>query len=332
MSASLDDGRTLILTREFIARIARPADYLDAVDGAFRALAAGNMRSLPVGHVAGEGGAFHAKAAATQHFVAIKINGNFPGNPQRCGLPTIQGCIMLANAANGRVLALMDSIEITAQRTAAASALAAHHLARPDSETIAFIGCGTQARYHLQAFVDMRWPRLRRVRCFDTDAESAGRLCTLADKHGLRADIAHSAGQASHDADIIITTTTARAPILQRADIAPGCFIAAVGADNPDKNEIAADLMAAARVVPDIAAQAESMGDLRAALACSAMQREQIHAELAQIVSGASAGRASAHEIFIFDSTGTAIEDLAAATMIHARASADPAVLRVALN
>jgi ornithine cyclodeaminase/alanine dehydrogenase-like protein (mu-crystallin family) len=288
-----------------------------------------------VGHVPGVDGAFHIKAAVMEsepRLAAVKINGNFPNNPQRRGLPTIQGCIALADAEDGRLLALMDSIEITAQRTAAASALAARHLARRDAATIAFVGCGTQARYHLAALLALDWPQLRTLQCFDVSAEAAAKLCASAGRHRLDASVAASAAQACRDADIVVTTTPAAAPIIDRGDLRDGCFVAAVGADNPAKCEMAPALMAHARVVPDITAQAETMGDLRAAIAAGAMRRDDVHAELAQIVSGQRAGRTSPHEIFVFDSTGTAIQDLAAASIVYQRASADAAALRVALN
>jgi len=323
---------TLILTREYVARIATPRDYLDAVEAAFRALAAVTMQSLAVGHVPGIDGAFHAKAAATGRLVAIKINGNFPGNPGRSGLPTIQGCILLADGQNGCVLALMDSIEITARRTAAASALAARYLAREDSETIAFIGCGTQAAYHLDAFIDLGLPRLRHMVCFDLRPEHSAQLVALAHRHGFDARVASSSREASREAEIVITTTTSQEPIIGEDDVAPGCFIAAVGADSPQKCEIAPALMARARVVADVAAQAASMGDLRAAIAAGTMRSADIHCELAVVIAGTRDGRSSRHEIFIFDSTGTAVEDLAAADVVYRRASADTDALRVRLN
>ncbi len=326
---------TLVLSRAYIAASARPLDYIHAVEAAFRALAAGNLQVPPVGHVDGHGGAFHIKAAASNtrgHRVAIKINGNFPDNPGTCGLPTIQGCIVLADGEDGRLLALMDSIEITAQRTAAASAVAARYLARCDAATIAFIGCGTQARYHLAALLALGEFPLRSVHAFDVDPDRAEHLCALAAAHGLDAHRATSARAACLEADIVITCTPAKTPIIGHTDVRLGTFIAAVGADNPGKCEIAPELMAMARVVPDITAQAQTMGDLRAAIQAGTMRASDIHAELAQIVSAIRPGRVHDNDIIVFDSTGTAIADLAAATMIYERACADPQAQRIDLN
>ena len=326
---------TLILTRAFIAGCVRPIDYIDAVEGAFRALANGEIESIAAGHVPGEGGAFHIKSAVARagtRRAAIKINGNFPGNPRSNGLPTIQGCIALVDATNGRLLALLDSIEITAQRTAAASAVATRHLARRDAHTIALIGCGVQAHCHLDALLALPEFEFRAVRTFDLDAASAERLCRHASAHGLEPRRATSPRDACRDADVVVTCTPAQSPILEVADVRPGTFIAAVGADNPHKNEIAPALLAQARVVPDIAAQAASMGDLRAALAAGLMTLASIHAELAEVVAGSRPGRTQAGDIVVFDSTGTAIEDLVAANLVYERALADPAAIRFAFN
>jgi ornithine cyclodeaminase/alanine dehydrogenase-like protein (mu-crystallin family) len=326
---------TLLLSRAEIAALTAPADYIDAVAAAFRALAEGAWDSLPVGHVPGLDGAFHIKAATrrgAEPWVVIKINGNFPDNPARSGLPTIQGCLLLAHGGDGRLLAIMDSSEITAQRTAAASAVAARLLARRSADTLGLIGCGTQARYHLGTLLALREFRWRAVHCFDVDATSAEALAALARGAGLVARTVDSPAAACRGAQVVVTSTPSRQPLLHAADVEPGTFVAAVGADNPAKCEIAADLMASARVVPDILAQAASMGDLRSALAGGAMTIEQVHGELAQVVCGRVPGRRHDGEIFVFDSTGTAIEDLAAADLVYRRAVKRSEPLRVAFG
>ncbi|HVF35359.1 MAG TPA: ornithine cyclodeaminase family protein [Candidatus Saccharimonadia bacterium] len=330
-----DEQCVLVLSRREVVALATARDYLEAVEGAFRALAAGEVESLPVGHVPGVGGAFHIKAAVaavgTQRAV-IKINGNFPGNPAAFGLPTIQGCVVLVDAHDGRLLALIDTIELTAQRTAAASALAARTLARGDAGTLALVGCGTQARCHLAALLSLGTLPLRKLRCFDRDADAARALAALGEAAGLDASVSSSPAEACRGALLVVTSTPSPAPVLDRDAVAPGAFIAAVGADNPGKCELAPALMARARVVPDIAAQAVVMGDLRSAIAAGAMAAGDIHGELAQLVSGRVVGRTRDDEIFVFDSTGTAIEDLAAATMLYERARGSGVGIWIDLN
>jgi ornithine cyclodeaminase/alanine dehydrogenase-like protein (mu-crystallin family) len=326
---------TLILSRADIAGRVPPLDYIEAVEGAFRALAAGTIESLVPGLVPGDRGAFHIKSAVASdgtRRAAIKINGNFPGNPRRNGLPTVQGCIVLFDATDGRVLAIMDSIEITAQRTAAASAVAARHLARRDAATIAFIGCGVQAHCHLDCLLALPQFAFRSVQVFDLDRACAARLHEHALCHGLDATIAASPAAACRAADVIVTCTPSSEPVLHLADVRPGTFIAAVGADSAHKNEIAAQLMARSRVVPDITVQAAAMGDLRAAIAAGTMTIDAVHADLAAIVSQARPGRSNDEQIFIFDSTGTAIEDLVAVNLIYDRVRAGGDALSVDLN
>jgi ornithine cyclodeaminase/alanine dehydrogenase-like protein (mu-crystallin family) len=328
----LGDAVTLVLTRDFIAARMTSRAYVVAVRRAFEQLAHGKIDIPPVGHARGFDGAFHVKSATgldSPRRVAIKINGNFPENPVRHGLPTIQGVIALFDAECGRLLALMDSVEVTAQRTAAASVVAAKVLASPDAHRLALIGCGTQARYHLNAFLDA-FP-IRSVACYDLDTDAAGRLAAAAAGRDIDAQVAHSARAAAEHADIVVTSTVSRMPILGRDDVALGCFVAAVGADSPHKHEIAPELLQRARVVPDVLAQACVMGDLHHALEAGTMRATDVHGELADIVAGRIAGRTRADQIFVFDSTGTAIADLAAVNAIFEIACADAAAPRFRL-
>src|SRR5687767_3648639 len=127
---------TLVLSRRDIAQLMTQADWLEAVERGFRAGAEGRAEAPAPLHIRSALGGFHAKGASLsldepgRSFVALKLNGNFPGNPTLNGLPTVQGALILCDASNGALLAVMDSIEITLRRTAAASALAARLLAR----------------------------------------------------------------------------------------------------------------------------------------------------------------------------------------------------------
>jgi ornithine cyclodeaminase/alanine dehydrogenase-like protein (mu-crystallin family) len=121
---------------------------------------------------------------------------------------------------------------------------------------------------------------------------------------------------ATADSDVIVTCTTATTPFLGPRHVAPGAFVAAVGADSPDKSELQPALFRGAKVVVDVLGQALAMGDLRHAVAAGAIAVEQVHAELGEVVAGVKSGRSGVTEVTIFDSTGTAIQDLAAAASI----------------
>ena len=141
----MSDPGLLVLSRADIIRLMAYDDYVAAVEAAFVAAAKGDAVAPPAAALHVPGGSFHAKGAALLGkgaVTAIKINGNFPGNPAANGLPTVQGVIYLADAVNGRPLAVMDSIEVTINRTAAATTLAARHLARPDSRIAMVCGAG----------------------------------------------------------------------------------------------------------------------------------------------------------------------------------------------
>jgi len=323
---------TLLLTRAEIAGLMTPTDYLGAVEAAFRASKQGLTESpLPMAIHGLGGGAFHAKGAAMlgdKKLAALKLNGNFPGNPAR-GLPTIQGAILLCDAETGALLAIMDSIEITLRRTAAASALAAKHLAREGAETVAIVGCGAQAMTQLEALANVL--PLKRGIAFDAVQEKADAFAAAASK-ALPFRAAKSLHEATLGADVIVTCTTARAPILDVGDVSPGAFVAAVGADNPEKSEIAPALLARAAVVADVLTQCLVMGDLHHAVKAGSMTAGQVRAELGDLVVGAKTGRMHDDEIIVFDSTGTAIQDVASAARVVERARAACIGIEISLN
>jgi ornithine cyclodeaminase/alanine dehydrogenase-like protein (mu-crystallin family) len=290
---------TLILTRADVASVLSLDDCITAVEDAFRAY--GERRVEPpqsLGVHAHDGG-FHVKAALLDVFAA-KMNANFPLNPQRHGLPTIQGVIIVADPNDGRLLALLDSIEITILRTAAATAVAAKYLAKESASVVTIVGCGTQGRANLAA--------IRRVRpitrAFAYDVNPDATLPDAEMTRDLRGAVAAS--------DIVITCTPSREPFIN--EVHDGLFVGAVGADNPQKHEIGADAMRASRVVVDVLEQAAAMGDLHHAPGVS------IHAELGDIVAGRVSGRTDDAQTFIFDSTGTALQDVAAASIAVRRA------------
>ncbi len=311
---------TLLLQRHDVAALLDLGEAIEAVERAFRLHAEGN--SLPPGVLSAyvPGGGFHVKAAGLRlerPYFAAKFNGNFSGNTARFGLPNIQGVILLCDAENGYPLALMDSIEITIQRTAAATAVAARHLARPDSAVLTVCGCGNQGRAHLLAL--SRVLPLRRVFAWDADATRASAFAR--DFSGqLDVQAVEEPGAAARQSDVVVTCTPARRWFLGRDDVRPGAFVAAVGADSPDKQEIDPGLVAASKLVVDSLAQCADFGELHHALEAGVIARETVWAELADVIAGRKPGRTSPDEIIVFDSTGVALEDVAAAVGVYQKA------------
>jgi ornithine cyclodeaminase/alanine dehydrogenase-like protein (mu-crystallin family) len=249
------------------------------------------------------------------------VNGILFGNPAR-GLPRIQGAVVLCDAETGSLLAMMDSASITTLRTAAATAVAAKHLARPDSRVATICGCGVQGRAQLLAIA--RVLSLREAFCFDEREETARRLAEdLSSKAGFPVRAAHDLRGATAMSDVIITCTPSKQPVLFPGFVRPGAFIGAVGADSEDKQELDPALMAAATIVTDVTEQCATIGDLHHALASGLVKRENVHAQLGEIVAGRKPGRTSPDEIVVFDSTGMALQDVAAAAAVFERACSE---------
>lgn len=330
------NGPTLILRGDEVERLLDLRTCIAAVERAFLAHA-GNAEIPPFSfgtHV--EGGGFHVKTAAALDAVAgrpafaAKINANFPGNPGRNGLPTIQGVLALFDASDGRLLALLDSIELTTLRTAAATAVAAKYLA-PDSAAVAICGCGAQAPSQLRALACVR--PIERVTAIDIDRERAAHFArAMTAELGLDVSVANAPAEVAHRTNLWITCTTSHHWFLGREHVARGSFVAAVGADNPHKQEIEPELMASSAVIVDILDQCAVTGELHHALDAGLMQRANVRAELADVVAGSGTGRRSADETLIFDSTGTALEDVAAAAIVFERAVTAGAGIAVELG
>lgn len=308
--------KTLLLTRADVAALLDLDACIAAVEEAFRAHAGG--RSLPPGvlGVHAQDGGFHIKAAGLRgerSWFAAKVNGNFFRNRERFGMPNIQGIVVLCDAENGYPLAVLDSIEITIQRTGAATAVAARHLARPDSRTVAIFGCGNQGRVQLECL--RRVLPLERVYAWDLDESAARRFVS---ELKLDASVAGSPAEAAAEADVCVTCTPSRKAFLKH--VRPGTFVAAVGADNPEKQEIDPELLAGSKIVADVVEQCAEIGDLHHALKAGVVSLADVHAELAEVVASIKPGRTSAEEIVVFDSTGTALQDVAAAAVVYERA------------
>jgi alanine dehydrogenase len=313
---------TLLLRREDVAALLTMEECIAAVENAFRLH--GEQRVAPPGMLGlhAEHGAFHIKAGflnLSRNYFAAKVNANYPQNRARFGLPTIQGVIVLCDADTGRPLAIMDSMELTSMRTAAASAVAAKYLARPDSATLTVCGCGVQAEAQLLALASVL--SLRKVFVYDMAEERASRLAKrMARELECEVQAVGNLRDAVLESDACVTCTTSRQPLLARHDVPTGLFLAAVGADHPEKQELDPGLMAASKVVTDVTEQAAAIGDLHHAISAGAMHEENVHAELGEVVAGQRPGRESPEEIIVFDSTGMALQDVAAAATAYEKA------------
>jgi alanine dehydrogenase len=314
---------TLLLTGSEVRSLLTIEACIAAVEHAFNLHGENKTRSPGILGIHVENGGFHIKAGLlelSRSYFAAKVNANFPRNPQVNSLPTIQGAVVLCDGENGYPLAVLDSIEITTLRTGAATAVAAKHLARPDSKVVTVCGCGNQGRISLKALttvlpIEAAW-------VFDNDRTRAEILSKdLREELGIDIDVATDLQAAARQSDICVTCTPAKKPFFEEHFISPGTFVAAVGADNPEKQELQSTILSTNKVVVDVLEQSATIGEFHHALAAGLMTKNDIHAELGEITSGTKAGRISSDEIIIFDSTGMALQDVVAAATVYEEAA-----------
>jgi alanine dehydrogenase len=327
-------AETVVLGRSDVAALLRLDECIPAVEQAFRMHAAGQTLGPGVLGVHAPDGGFHIKAAGLKlgrTYFAAKVNANFFANPERYGLPRIQGVIVFFDAENGRLLALLDSIEITILRTGAATAVAAKYLARADVKTATICGCGNQGRVQLRSLAQVL--RLERAFAHDTHPERAEEFAReLSAELGIEVRATRDLEAAVRQSDAIVTCTPAKHFFLRREWVQAGAFVAGVGADSPEKQELDPALFRGSKVVVDILEQCAAFGDLHHALEQGVATRGDVHAELSEVVSGAKPGRTSREEITVFDSTGTALQDAAAAAIVYERAVSTGRGVRVELG
>jgi alanine dehydrogenase len=315
---------TLLLNRTDVQKLLSLTECVAAVERVFRLQGEGKIPSSGILGVRTQSGGLHVKIAClsgAKDYIVAKLNTNFAQNYARFGLPTIQGAIVLYDADNGRLLAVLDSMEITLKRTAAATAVAAKYLARKNSAVATICGCGEQGCAQVRALSLIF--RFRKVYAFDIDSNASLRLAAQLSRE-LNIDIepVRTVLSAIRASDVVVTCTPAKEFIVHKKDVASGTFIAAVGADDSHKQEIEPALLPSAKVVADNLEQVCAIGDTHHAIAAGLMRKEGLYAELSEIVAGRKPGRTSDDEITIFDSTGVAFEDAAAATLIYEKARA----------
>jgi len=316
-----------VLTKGELQRLV-PLDLtlVDAIADGFRKLAGGRVEMPPILslRVPDHNGEVDVKSAYVPgvDVIAVKISPGFFDNP-RLGLPSLNGLVIALDATTGIVASiLLDNGYLTNMRTAAAGAVAARLLSRPDSSRVAIIGSGVQAEQQLRAVALVR--PVRSAAVFSRRPEQAVALARRLDAElGIRITAETDLAKAVTGADIVVTTTPAEQPVLLADHLTPGMHVTAVGSDAPYKNEISPVLVARARpYVPDRLAQCRILGELRSAIASGDVAADSTFADLGQILLGQAPGRQSAGAITIADLTGTGMQDTVIASLAVSRARA----------
>ncbi|HEV8539367.1 MAG TPA: ornithine cyclodeaminase family protein [Bacteroidota bacterium] len=315
------DG-TLLLNREEVCSLIGIDECIDAVERAFKLHGEGRASPPGILGVHAQDGGFHIKTGLLEqdrNFFVAKINANFPQNLKRFGLPTIQGLILVCDAVTGYPLAVMDSIEITIQRTGAATAVAVKYLAGKDAEIVTICGAGNQGRIQLSALLRVR--DLTQAFVYDVDDGKARQFAAeFAHELPVEPITKGRLSSAVRESHICVTCTPAREFFLNCDDVAPGTFIAGVGADSEEKQELDPQLFVSNKIIVDVLEQSALIGDLHHAIVAGLVKKSDVHAELGEVVAGRKPGRISVEEIIIFDSTGMALQDAAAAALVYNKA------------
>jgi len=301
-------GEVLILAKREIQELFSIGEALKAVEYAFELGAKGEVIAPPKLYLnlPQYQGDFRAMPAYIDGMAGVKWVCGYPNN-SRYNLPSVMATIILCDPNTGCPLAIMDGTYITTLRTGAAGGVAVKYLARRDSSSVGMVGAGVQARAQLLAISEVL-PRIEEVKVFDlrkdTSLEYAEEMGT---KLNMNIHPVESVEEAT-EADIVVTTTPSREPIVKRHCIRPGTHINAIGADAKGKQELDADLLS-------------HSGEINVALSKGLIKLEEIHGTLGEVVAGIKKGRENDEEITIFDSTGLAIQDIICAKLIYQKAS-----------
>lgn len=303
----------LVLSGRDVARALTLERCVDAVAEAFVAHHRGEGRAYPVvREVLPMGGIFGVKSGylATADALGLKAGGFWASNAE-AGVPTHQSAALLFDPATGQLRAVLDANVITVLRTAAAGALAARELAPPDTRVAAVIGAGTQAIAQTHA---LKWarPALATVRVFARGDASYRRFREGVAALRVEVEPCLSIESAVDGVDAIVTATPSWRPLVRREWVSPGAYVAAFGADTAGKQELDPELLRDALVVVDDWEQARTIGECQHAHRLGFLPREAVHGELGAVLAGELPGRRDDSRVTVFDSTGIALQDLAA--------------------
>ena len=316
-------SQTLILTQRDIAQLVDVPRTIRVVREAFCAMARGQTAMpskiyLPLPHQSD----FRAMPAYVQRPAACGVKWvNVHPHNRRRGLPSVMALIIMNDPSTGVPLAVMDGLLVTKLRTAAAGAVAAQALARPNSTIVGLVGCGAQADAQVLALAHVF--RLTRVKVWGSLPHEAQRFCRTMRNRLPRVTFEPclTIERCAREVDLLVTITPSRHPLVRRAWVADGTHINAIGADAPGKQELDPRILQEATVVVDEREQAIHGGELNVPIRRGQYHPRQIHASLGDVLLGRARGRRSPHELTVFDSTGLAIHDVALGHDIIRRAT-----------
>jgi ornithine cyclodeaminase len=306
----------MIIVREETCReIIGRSEAFEAVEAVFAAMARGDAYNFPVireaiGHADALYG-FKSGFDRADLVLGLKSGGYWPGNEAK-GLTNHQSTVFLFDADTGKPKAIVGGNYLTALRTAAASSVSIKHLARKDAKVLGMVGAGFQSVFQMRAALEQR--DFEKVIGWNFHPEMLPRLEQAVREAGLSFEIVDR-DQLGAEADVIISITSSFAPILKRAQIKPGTHLACMGTDTKGKQEVEAELVAAATLFTDEVAQSVSIGEGQHAFAKGLITEASI-TPIGRVINGDHPGRSGDDEITLFDGTGVGLQDLAVAAKV----------------
>lgn len=316
--------KTLLLTKKEVGRLISMKEVIGSVEEAYKAFN-GNQVDQPgyMGiHLPPPRGEIDFKAGynKSDEMISMKASsGGFIDNPAAHGVPNGMGTILLFDARSCALVCVMDGSLITGLRTGAAGAVSVKALARKNAKTITSIGTGNQARMQIRGIREVM--KIEQVHAWNSNPDSLSRYkADIESEFGIPVLAAHSKREAVERADILVTTTRGKGSLVEAGWIKPGTHIVAIGTDQRGKQELDPEIFRNAKVVNDSIAQCTEKGETWHPLNKNIIARDDIHAELGEILLGRKPGRETDDEVTIFDSTGMAIQDNTTATRIYRNA------------
>lgn len=316
---------TLLLRDEEVNSLLSMREVMDAVEKAFieKSLGRAQMPSKVYLFYHKYSGDLRVMPSYIEEYdiSAVKIVNSHPENRGRFGLPTVMAVIVLVDPKSGFPLAIMGGKAITDFRTGAAGGLAAKYLARRDSKVVGLVGAGAQARTQLRALLEV-YGSFEEVKVWSPDETRDEFVAEMSSKYNDKCRIipAESIREAVEGADIVVTTTPSRRPLVVDNMISPGMHLNCIGADAPGKQELDPLILKRAKIVVDDLEQACHGGEVNVPLKLGIITREHIWAEIGEIIAGLKKGRENEKEITIFSSTGLAVQDAVTAKIAYEKA------------
>ncbi len=309
--------QTLYLREEEVRELLSLPETIQAVEEAFYDKALGHALMPPKLIIPLPGGDLRAMPAylPRQRAAGVKVVNSHPGNRAH-GLPSVMAMLIMVEPETGFPLAIVEATYLTALRTAAAGALGTRTLARSNARVLAILGAGTQGRVQLLAHRAVL-PHLEQVRIWSRDEDLAWQLKREFESIvEVPIQVCSTPEQAVIDADIVVTTTPSRSPIVQNEWVKEGTHFTCIGADAPGKQELDPAILSRARIFLDDMTQGMESGEVNVPLHQGLLKPQDIIGELGEVLVGKKEGRLSESDVTVFSSTGLAIQDVACGALL----------------